>query len=466
MRALRIFIAIVAVFYLIAQWGFQPWRRQSSGVLNWDVYGYSFYLSGLIKGDIWQSKHLDEMDTLYRPCDDVLGYGRFPVIDSISGERRGVVFKYTMGNALFFAPFYLSAHAWATISGRDKADGYSRAYSHAISMGWWVYSLLGLYLLGCFLLRFFRIEAVLLTLMSIGFATNFYTYSVQQIGMNHIPLFLCAAAGLLCADNWARRGWGRDLYGLAALMGLSVLLRPTEVVLILLLPAIFFLLRRYQSDAWGFIWARWRQLLLGALVGLAVVMPQLVYWKLATGHFLHYSYQGEGFDFANPQIFKGLFSYRKGFLVYAPIMWVALLGLPLLWWRLRGLGLALTLYLAANIYVIFSWTAWTYGGSFGARSMIQSMAFWAIPMAMLWQALALAGERWGVWAKRLLIGLRYGAFGFFFWLIMLQSLQYQWAILHWETMSRETYWYIFGRLHFTPQEREYIHYLHHQPPEE
>jgi len=463
MRALRIFVAIVALFYVVAHWGFQPWRRASSGVLNWDVYGYSFYLSGIIHGDVWQARHLDEIDTLYRPCNDVLGYGRFPVVDSLTGERRGVVYKYTMGNALFMSPFYFSAHAWALVSGRDAPNGYSRAYSQAITIGWWFWSVWGLYLLGCLLLRYFRTEAVLLTLASIALATNYYAYSVQQIGMNHIPLFFCAALGALSADNWARTGRGRDLYLLALMMGLSVLLRPTEAVLVLLLPAVLLLVQRHQGDVWAFVRARWGQLAIGAAVGLATVFPQLLYWKLATGHWLHYSYQGESFDFANPHIYKGLFSYRKGFFVYAPIMFLAVLGLPILFWRWRGLALVLAAYLAANIYVIFSWQAWTYGGSFGARSMIQSMAFWALPMAAFWQAAATPVRRWAAYA---LAAMRYGVLIFFVWLNIVQTLQYHWAVLHWEYMSRECYWYIFGKIHFTQDELNHIYHLHHYPPDE
>ena len=463
MKQLRIFIFLLAIVYLVLALAYAPWSRGGdtrSGVYNWDVYGYSFYLSGILHGDLWETKYLDEIDTLYRPCNEVMAYGRF----AVEGSQRQV-FKYTIGNAYFYAPFYFGAHVVNKAFLGYRADGYSKPYSVGLTLGWIFWSLWGLYLLGLFLLRYFSVFATLSTLFCIGLGTNYCAYTVQIIGMNHIPLFFCAALCLLAGDAWAKTGQAKDLSLLALGLGLSVVLRPTELLLVLALPMVLMRLAKYQSNNWANVWAflalRWRQILLAVGVGLLTVFPQLLYWYLAAGKWVHYSYQGEYFDFAKPHIFEGLFSYQKGLFVYTPIIGLAVLGLPFLIRRAPLLGFWLLLYLSANIYVILSWTAWTYGGSFGARSMIQSFAFWALPMAALfdaaWHFLKNLRCRFCAWLLGLtlsIIPLSLVA------LQQLQTAQYHWSIIHWENMRKESYWFVFCKLHYTQEELDHLHWLY------
>jgi hypothetical protein len=461
MKSLRIFVFLLAIFYIISAFGFAPWRRGGetrSGVLNWDVYGYSFYLSGLLHGDLLRVKYLDEIDSTYRPCNEVMEYGRFRV----EGTDK-YAFKYTIGNAYFYAPFYFGAHLVNKTFLGYKTDGYSLPYSAGLTIGWGFWSLWGIYLLGVFLLRYFRPISVLSTLFCIAVGTNYYAYTVQIVGMNHIPLFFVSALCLWAADNWAKRGRWQDLSLLAMGLGLAVVLRPTELVMVILLLAVLPLIKREQGTILPFLQARWGQILIAVAVGLAVVLPQILYWWAATGKLVHYSYQGEYFDFANPHLRKGLFSYRKGLYVYAPLMLLGVVGLPFLLRRSKAIGAVILLYLLANVYIILSWSAWAYGGSFGARSMIQSFAFWAIPMAAFFDALwGFLSRRQGVLkivltAKSVMIILAFAGLHIF------QTFQYHRSVLHWENMSYESYWYTFLKIHYTEAELHHLWWLYSQP---
>ncbi|MFO7610005.1 MAG: hypothetical protein R6X35_12570, partial [Candidatus Krumholzibacteriia bacterium] len=58
------------------------------------------------------------------------------------------------------------------------------------------------------------------------------------------------------------------------------------------------------------------------------------FWgQTSTGQFVFNSYMEEGFFFLKPKFFHGLFSYRKGWLVYSPVMTMAIIGF--IWMRYK-----------------------------------------------------------------------------------------------------------------------------------
>ena len=123
------------------------------------------------------------------------------------------------------------------------------------------------------------------------------------------------------------------------------------------------------------------QVLIIVIATLIVWVPQIAFWKYATGHYFFFSYGEERFYFDSPHIFDGLFSYRKGWLLYTPIMVFALLGIVSLVKVQKKWLAPVLVFTSLNIYVIYSWWCWWYGGSFGSRPMVDSYALMAIPLA-------------------------------------------------------------------------------------
>ena len=105
---------------------------------------------------------------------------------------------------------------------------------------------------------------------------------------------------------------------------------------------------------------------------------------------------------------------------------------------LNKLFVFILLYIPLNIYIVFSWWCWWYGGSFGARALIESYVVLAFPLSVF------IAETLNSAAK-----YRKVAFGSIAGLILLlnifQSKQYDVAILHWDGMTKEAYWAIFGQ---------------------
>lgn len=123
-----------------------------------------------------------------------------------------------------------------------------------------------------------------------------------------------------------------------------------------------------------------RAWLLAAVCFVLVGVPQLLYWKYASGQWLYYSYGAEGFDFANPHLLWGMFGPKNGWLFYTPLMGFALLGCLLLL-RHRQYLVPLGLLLPVHLYIAYSWWCWNYVNGFGSRPMIDIYAVLAIPLA-------------------------------------------------------------------------------------
>ena len=150
------------------------------------------------------------------------------------------------------------------------------------------------------------------------------------------------------------------------------------------------------------------------LIVFLVLCPQLIYWKLSSGHYLYYSYQGESFDFLHPHIINGFFSPSNGWISYSPIILLALAGI---WATARDRHpsfMSIAVYLPVHIYVIYSWWCWFYMGSYGSRPMTETYALLAIPLAY-------TVEWFGRSALRRLILT--GLVAFCIWLLMFQTYQ-------------------------------------------
>ncbi|MCB0815419.1 MAG: hypothetical protein KDB87_19920, partial [Flavobacteriales bacterium] len=84
---------------------------------------------------------------------------------------------------------------------------------------------------------------------------------------------------------------------------------------------------------WGklqWVWEHQRKVLVALVLGgLPPVLLLLSYWKVYGGAWIFDSYQnpGEGLDLFYPHLHRFLFSFRKGWFIYTPLMLVAAAGL-------------------------------------------------------------------------------------------------------------------------------------------
>lgn len=366
---------LLLIVFIGATAYFQRWNQ--SIVRGGDQWGYYGYLPA-----IFIYHDLDDISESYlrrfeyhdvQPLFPGPG-GELPIAEN--GHR---IIKYTCGVAILQLPFFLIGHAWAAIAPGYPADGFSFPYIFCVLLGNLLYFMLGLYLLFRLLAGIANERMAFWVLLVLVLGTHLFNYTVYRAGMSHAYLF-SLYAGLMYATHRFYQLPARKWIVMAALCaGLITLIRPVEI-LCLAIPLAYGLVSTQALKGRWQLWKKhWSWLLLAAGIFILCGLPQLLYWKYASGQWLFDSYPGEAFDFANPQIMAGFFSTQNGWLRYSPIMLLSLLGcLALL--RQRDWLWPMILILPLHIYIAYSWWCWYYINGFGSRPMAEMHALLAIPL--------------------------------------------------------------------------------------
>ena len=438
-------IAFIITFMTVNMLSVRHWKEEQR-VIEWDAISYYAYLPAAI---IYNDLSLSFADHYNGPHKFIFWPEKGP-----DGQH---VIKTTMGLSVLWLPFFIAGHLTALITGAD-AGGYSEPYKFFLLISALFYLLTGLIYLRRILVTHFSDLVASLVLAGFAFGTNLYWYTLFQGTMAHVYSF-----ALICVFVWYTLRWygaGYKLQGtggsgliaqspgqqiwssvrLGLLLGLISLIRPTNIIII-----IFFLFYGVMSgkdlkNRIKKLAADYKYILLMLLMVVVVWVPQLIYWKEVTGHWLYYSYgSSEGFFFGDPAIIKGLFSWQKGLFIYTPLLLFAVTGIISLWLKRSPHALAVTVFVPLNIYIIFSWWCWWYGGGFGQRAFIDSYALMAVAAAALLGYGFSSGRKW----------LRTGIITIYFLLVSLgifNNIQYYHGAIHWDSMTKEAYWDSFGRI--------------------
>lgn len=408
-------------------WGKEHWRT----VLQADAKGYYAYLPALV---IYHDANLGFFDAIEKGT----YYNADLFYDYRFGYEGKVVDKYFLGTAVAQLPFFLAAHGYVGATG-GLADGYSKPYVVAVNMAAVAWVMFGLWCLAR-LLSTYRISdgVVAFTLIVFLFGTNLFYYTVVAPGMSHAYSFgLCTAFLLLGRITFITPFTGKIL-ALGALLGLIVLIRPVNGLILLALPVLLDQ-RPTRQDIKDAIARYWIVGGGAVLLAICIAALQLLYYRLATGDWIVYSYGEEGFNWTAPHVLDILFSYRKGLFLYAPVLLFGLVGLPFLWRRSGFAAGTWLVFFVLVTYVLSSWWNWWYGGSFGSRVYVEYFALFALPAGLALQHLAPR------WKKALITGMV-----LFVVLCQIQTYQMRYYQIHWEDMDRERYWDVFLRLDRLP----------------
>jgi hypothetical protein len=295
-------------------------------------------------------------------------------------ENGNGIPKYTYGMAVMYSPFFLIGHAIAKGNGY-KADGYSLPYKWSIHFGSFMFSFLGLWFCRKNLLKFFNEYVTLLTLICIYFGTNFFYYTNTIGEMPHSYLLFIFSVFIYFTIKWVMQKNFKYLFALSFLAGFATLIRPTECVILLFPLLINIKCIDDLKERFRLLFSYKLKLFIAALVFILPFFTQMLYWKMNADTWLFFSYGKEKFFFNDPQIINFLFSFRKGWLIYTPMMIFSIIGLFFLKQRTPGLFFFSPLYFIVNIYILSSWWDWSFGGSFGCRPLIQHYAFFSFPFA-------------------------------------------------------------------------------------
>jgi hypothetical protein len=373
----------------------------------------------------------------------------------ITAPNGKAVAKGTYGMALMFSPFFLLGHKIA-INQHSALDGYSEPYGTCVHYGSLFYCLFGLFILSRVLRRFFSDKITALTIVSLFFATNLFFYTLRDGEMSHCYSFFLISLFLWLTCRWHERGKSIYFLWLGLTTGLLTLIRPNEIIILLVFAG-------YGVQSWPELKTKVRGIVLSlkniplfALGFFIMWLPQMLYWKAKTDNFFFFSYGSEErFFWTDPQIMNVLFSYRKGWFVYTPIMMLTMIGLFFILKKSNPFKMATVVYLLISLYVLSCWWCWWYGGGFGMRSLIQAYALLAIPLAAFYEyilSLDFRKQIFTVAARSVVILL----FSGFTSLNIIQTYQYDHPadrrLLHYEAMSKAAYWRTFGKFDITDED--------------
>ena len=417
----KIFV-LAAVILLLSGIAPRDWAKHK--VINNDTAEYYSYLPATI---IYHDLHFDFITELPEDFE-----GRIWVVEPEEEDFR--VVKMTMGLSLLLLPFFLLAHLFALLT-PFLANGYSPPYEAAVYLGNVFYAIVGLYFLRKLLLRHFTEKITTWTFIGIAFATNFFFYASLHEGLTHAMNFALITGFIYFTEKWHERPDWETSTWIGLLTGIIVLVRPSNLVVVL----IFLLYRVYNTSTLNLKWKLYKtnfnKLLTITILSLLVVSPQLIYWKVITGDWFYFTYGNESFFWHDPEIIKGLFSFRKGWLLYTPLMGLTIIGMAFLWKEKRDYAILIPVFLVLNVYIIYSWWAWWYGGGFGSRPLVDYYGLFAIPLAVFLKK---------SFEKRLLIKrVVQGLVILFLLLNVWQSKQYKRGVLHYDGMTQQAYFRLF-----------------------
>lgn len=422
------------------------WKR--STVIGYDVYGYYLHLPATVihhDPGIEDRTWFDSLNHKYQSGD--------PIYQVLDGPNGRMVNVYPTGIAIAWLPFFLAGHAAAGIGGYPQ-DGLSSPYQAALVVAGLFYAILGFWLLRKLLLKFVSDRTAALVLFFIAIGTNLFHYATYDNAMPHILIFPFDVLIILLTISWHENPRKRTAFFLGLTIGLVTIARPSEFIWILV-PLL------WGIDSFAAMREKFRMLLRHwqhvFLLGIGMIIfgsVQIAYWKYTSGYWVSNNHV-EGFDFFRPFTLQVLFSYKKGWLLYTPLMALAIAGLVLLYRWNKKLFVPLFAFFIINLWVLSSWECWWYAASYGQRPFVQSYGLMALPLAFLFEKIRF---------RKILNGI------FISLAVLLTALnQFQvWQLMHGILdpllMTKAYYWEVFGKTKIGPDTWKLLEINRYNPP--
>jgi hypothetical protein len=423
-------ILLIGFSFIITTFTTQLWQKKGA-IINWDMGCYHLYLPAqILYHDLSYLTFYPSIHSNYHPKNQSSDFG------IVTHPNLKKTIKYTYGVALFELPGFLIAAAYCYLTNIEN-DGHSAPFQLAICLSTILFGLLALWIMKKSLLKFFDEWVTSLTLAVLSVGTNIFFYCTIEPGLSHIYLFFCYSTILYLTIQLIEIFNIKKVYYLCLMLGITILIRPTDGVLVLV-PLITLLSTKSFINQISF-----KLVMIGLGLFILPLIPQLFYWKITSGQWLFYSYTNERFNFNDPHIYDGLFSYRKGWLFYSPLVILGFLGLPIFWLNNknhRTLTASIIVFFLFSLYITFSWYDWAYGGSFGCRSMLQTLALLALPLGAL-----------VAFIKQFNKAIRYflmTVIVVFITFNLFQTWQYYNGFISVDNMNEAQYKYIFLRTHW------------------
>lgn len=348
--------------------------------LCYDVFGYYMYLP-------LKFKYHDITIQNYSIITEILNtyHGSETFYQALKWENGNWIMRYPIGLAVLFSPFYFIADLIAPHTSYP-ADGFSKPYQLSILYGSLLYALIGLYFVKKILTIYFNDITAAITLFAIVLGTNYFFHvSIHGQGlMSHNFVLVLYAIIIYLTIKWHETYKLNLIVFLGIAVGLIALCRPTEIISVMI-PLLYGITNKQTlKDKIALLYNHKLQIILFSIIVISIGFIQFGYWYSVSGEFIINPYDmgnpGEGLELLHPQILKVLFSFRKGWFIYTPLMIFTILGFWHLYKNNKPLFTPIFIYFIVNLYIVSSWSCWWYGACFGVRSLVPSYVALSIPL--------------------------------------------------------------------------------------
>jgi hypothetical protein len=299
-----------------------------------------------------------------------------------------------IGPAILWAPLYLIVAGLDWVGGAaglwTRAEGVARGltapYMRAAYLGSFLMAAAGLTALHLRIRREVGGAIALLTAALVLLATPLAWYVVMEPSMTHAASFGAVALALVACERWLIDAWPSRAQAIAlgALFSLAILIRP-EDVLFLIVPAAALMWPRTRAGA---TWAsRARVAANIALGGLPIVLLLVVGIVLVLRVTTYTADDAQSYlSLLSPRMSDVLFSSRHGLLAWSPIVWAALIGTLFYARRHPRWGWPALVAFVVLVWVNGSAHDWAGGWAFGGRRFVSLLGALApgLALALAW----------------------------------------------------------------------------------
>lgn len=435
------------VFFITAILVWLNIKYKADHIISWDVFGYYLYLPAQFIYHDLALKDISALNSANELYHMTPYYYQFT-----ASPTGGNINIYQAGMAILYLPFFLIGHLIAFFTHYPQ-DGFSLPYQYSVWIGGMLYSFFGLLVLRKVLLCFFKewLSSIILILIILG--TNYLLHSSIYASnlMTANFMFTLYAALLYFTIKWHENLSFKYIIPLAITGSLMFLARPIEL-LAFSIPLLWNIHRFSEIKfRWQLIKSKKEQFVVFFLIFFLFLSIQLIYNKIVTNEFFvsgYKSYGEDGFYPTEPHLINVLFSFRKGWLIYTPLMIFSIIGFYHLYKKKSGIFISVLIFTFLYVYAVSSWSCWWYAASFSQRALIQILPVMAIPLGFFIQSFQKSKFITKIGLAAVLL--------FFVLLNLFQSWQYSVGILNESRMTSAYYFSIFGKTNTTPEQQSLL----------
>ncbi len=350
---------LVLVFSIIGI----AWRLQTSqSIIRSDGIGYSSYLRLLVVHHTLDFEQLQNLEQLY-------GVLRAP--------RTGrLACQYPIGTAIAELPFFLVGHIVAQVW-KYPIDGWSAPYQWSIFAAGMFWFCVGILASWTFVANRTSPGLASIAILTVVFGTNLFHYAVGEPSMSHVYAFGVLGLMLLLGDCFWRAPSAKWALTLGLSVGFLFSIRNYDILFapVALYPALY-PANLQKVKLFGPVFVA------GAFLAM---LPHFLIVTYYLGAPWANTYWMAPLNWTHSQLGLVLFSVRKGWFFWTPVVGVGVLGLASgLRTKLRwtcALGMS---GIAALAYLVSIWIEPAMGCSFGHRAFVDALPIVALGIALIW----------------------------------------------------------------------------------